>query len=259
MQAEPRMGTVSEASSTDFRAPTPEEIGDLVRRVRKMMGWKMETLADFAQVSLSSVERVERGVKASEEVYRRLALALHFQPDDFIRPRRVASVEEAVEKALKFFEGRVIVPAERLCRRPQLARLLDAHVMLVDDGRCDDATRATIPALREWLGFGSFALGMSQDPNLPNENLTRDERNKILDDILAEVAKIEYRGFTALMTVYDADMPLMGKQPLGVIAFFPKLTDPAASKRSFLVAQAGFRPEEMRFDFLGDLQPSPSM
>lgn len=253
------MDTVSEASSTDFRAPTPGEIGGLVRQFRKIMGGKKETLADFARVSLSSVERVERGIKAGEEIYRRLALALHFQPDDLIRPRSVASVDEALDKALKFFEGRIITSAERLCRRPQLARLLDAHVMLVDDGRCDEATRATIPALREWLGLGSFALGMSQDPNLPNEKLTRGERKKLLDDILAEVAKIERRGYTALMTVYEADMPLMGKQPLGVIAFFPKLTDPAAAKRSFLVAQAAFRPDEMRFDFLGDLEHAAAL
>ena len=227
-----------------------------MRQLRKLMGWKKETLADFAKVSLSSVERIERGIKASAQTYRRLATALQLQAEDFIRPRRIRSAEEALKKALEFFEGRVIVPAERLCRGAQLARILDAHVMLVDDGRCDDATRAAMARLREWLLFGTFALGMSQDPAVHNVKLGRDERKRILDDILSEVVALERRGYTALMTVYDAEMPFMGKQPLGVIAFFPKLTDPAAAKRAFLVAQTTFSSEEMRFDLFDGLDPA---
>ena len=39
---------------------TPDEIGVLVRTVRKAMGWKQFALADAASISLSSLERVER-------------------------------------------------------------------------------------------------------------------------------------------------------------------------------------------------------
>lgn len=41
--------------------PVPATIAFFVRLQRGMMGWKKETLAGFARVSLSTIERIERG------------------------------------------------------------------------------------------------------------------------------------------------------------------------------------------------------
>jgi hypothetical protein len=55
-------------------------------------------------------------------------------------------------------------------------------------------------------------------------------------DLLSKVRDIERRGYTALHAIYQAQSPL-GPAPVGMIAFFPKLTDPGAAKRrSLLVA-----------------------
>ena len=47
--------------------PTSVTVAFFVRLQRGMMGWKQETLADFARVSLSTIERIERGEGVSAE------------------------------------------------------------------------------------------------------------------------------------------------------------------------------------------------
>ena len=49
------------------QVPPIEAVAFLVRSARRLRQWKKETLADFARVSLSTVERVERGEKISAE------------------------------------------------------------------------------------------------------------------------------------------------------------------------------------------------
>jgi hypothetical protein len=48
--------------------PPAELVGFVVRWNRGLRQWKKSSLADFASVSVSTVERVERGEKVSEEV-----------------------------------------------------------------------------------------------------------------------------------------------------------------------------------------------
>ena len=46
--------------------PPPELIAWFVRLVRGLRNWKQTALADFACISLSTVERVERGERVSD-------------------------------------------------------------------------------------------------------------------------------------------------------------------------------------------------
>lgn len=53
---------------TDVPTVPPRELVALVVRwARQMRDWKVSTLADFSRVSVSTVERVERGERVSEE------------------------------------------------------------------------------------------------------------------------------------------------------------------------------------------------
>ena len=56
--------------------PPPKVIADFVRWSRQVLQWKKETLASFASVSLSTVERIERGERVSSESLDRVAAAL---------------------------------------------------------------------------------------------------------------------------------------------------------------------------------------
>ena len=54
-----------------------------MRQCRSLKNWKVSTLADFAPVSVSTVERVERGEKVGEEALDKIAIALGYEKGAF--------------------------------------------------------------------------------------------------------------------------------------------------------------------------------
>ena len=54
-------------------APPIELVGFVVRWNRGLRQWKTTTLADFARISVSTVERIERGERVSDEALDRVA------------------------------------------------------------------------------------------------------------------------------------------------------------------------------------------
>src|ERR1700675_2746254 len=76
--------------------PPPELIGFCVRWERGLRQWKRSTLADFACVSVSTIERVERGEKVSDEALDRIARGLGREPGYFTAPRYRLGPEQAV-------------------------------------------------------------------------------------------------------------------------------------------------------------------
>lgn len=211
--------------------PTPEMIALHVRTWRQVRNWKKATLADFAQVSLSTIERIERAERVSEENLERVAQALGFQKGAFTDPRRILPPEEAAEKVEEMFEGMMMVPCRPLRTQPEATAILDCAFMTVPQGQFDTETAAYVAALREWLELWSFLLSDLTNPDRPVR------KREIYTDLLAKVRDIERRGYTALHAVYEAKSPF-GPAPVSMIAFFPKLTDPAAAKRRFLFVPA---------------------
>src|SRR3546814_8970009 len=67
--------------------PPPELVGFFVVLVRGLRQWKQSTLAEFAGVSLTTVERVERGEKVRDESLDRIAEALGYESGYFTSPR----------------------------------------------------------------------------------------------------------------------------------------------------------------------------
>jgi DNA-binding Xre family transcriptional regulator len=59
-------------------SPPLETVAFFVRWSRGLKNWKVSTLAYYAGVSVSTVERVERGEKVSVENLDRIALALGY-------------------------------------------------------------------------------------------------------------------------------------------------------------------------------------
>jgi transcriptional regulator with XRE-family HTH domain len=60
-----------------------------------LKGLKQSTLADFARVSVSTIERAERGEKISEECLNRIGQALGYGPGYLTAPRRIRTQDEA--------------------------------------------------------------------------------------------------------------------------------------------------------------------
>lgn len=72
------------------QVPAPELIGFCVRWERGLRQWKRSTLADFASASVSTIERVERSEKVSDEALDRIAQGLGYDPDALPRPGSVS-------------------------------------------------------------------------------------------------------------------------------------------------------------------------
>lgn len=68
-------------------AVPPEIIAFNVAVSRKLRAWKQSTLADLAGVSLTTVERVERGEKVLAEALERIGAALGFPPGYYTADR----------------------------------------------------------------------------------------------------------------------------------------------------------------------------
>jgi DNA-binding XRE family transcriptional regulator len=75
--------------------PSPATIGAYVRLQREMAGWKQQALAYLADVSLSTIERIERGEAVLAESLDRVAAALHLPPGSFTRARVPLGIEPA--------------------------------------------------------------------------------------------------------------------------------------------------------------------
>ncbi len=211
--------------------PSPQEIAALVTAWRRSRNWKQETLAQFAAVSLSTVERIERGEVVSTETLDRVAVALDFKEGDFHRPRPGRCIDESLLQTMRFFEGKMGVPCVPLKTQPQAATLLNCNAYLVDDGRCTPDAAEAIASLRENLGFYRSAL---HDPMGLDEPV---KKREIYTSLLADVQAVERRGHMALHATYDADSRF-GRVKVAVIAFFPKLTDPGAAKREVVFVPA---------------------
>ncbi|MGH6926541.1 MAG: helix-turn-helix domain-containing protein [Propylenella sp.] len=89
-----RIAIEDDAANELSSVPSPALVAFFVRWVRGLHQWKQSTLAEFADVSISTIERVERGEKVSDEALGRIAEALGYPPGHFTAPRRRLSMEE---------------------------------------------------------------------------------------------------------------------------------------------------------------------
>lgn len=208
-------------------APPVELVAMVVRWSRHLKQWKATTLADFARVSLSTVERVERGEKVSEEALDRIAQALGHEPGAFTTPRLPIGPEKAAEQLIESYgnlEPVAVVP-------------MKTHKAIRDAAKCDaylihrpgvpDTHDDDIANLGEWLDLASFILSEIFEDTSPSE---RGRRN-LYNDILASVAELERRGLTVLSGVMHAPQPGMPDWKVSIVSLTPRLSDPGAVKR----------------------------
>jgi transcriptional regulator with XRE-family HTH domain len=224
--------------------PAPETIAFFVRLQRSVMGWKKETLAGFARVSLSTIERIERGEAVSAESLDRVAEALRQPPGAFTALRIPSTSEEAL-KRLEESSGRfaetVAVPVKPLRGHRQIAELARSDLIIVDGSRLGDAYDPDIDTLREWLDLTSFILATEVKDFIIRTDADPVKRRKLYDDVLTCVRNIERRGYAiALAGTYQVETgnTAMPEATTALVGFFPKLTDPAAINRQTLFAPA---------------------
>ena len=218
--------------------PPRKVVADFVRRQRAILGWKQDTLASFAQVSLSTIQRVERSDKVSAKSLDRVAVALHQKPGALHKPRVPLTLEQLVrrlDESAEPFKGTTPVPVRPLRTQPQIAELARCHTYLIDGGELGDVWQNEIAALVEHLDFVAYVLETDEEESIIQTGRRhRIKRRQLYKTVLDQVREIERRSnAVALAGTYQArtESVLMPTIEVAVIRFFPKSSDPGAFKR----------------------------
>lgn len=207
--------------------PPPEVVGFFVRYVRGMRQWKQSTLADFATVSVSTIERVERGEKVAERTLDRITQALGYEPGYLTKPRLPLDWQETAEKVLETYGHLEAVPARPMNTHRSVREAADCHAYLIhrpDVPKCHDTD---IAALIEWLDLAAFLLSTN--------SLRERGRRSLYNDILKSVRELEGQGLTVLSGFIAAPREGIPDWKVAIISITPKLSDPAAVKRSHVL------------------------
>jgi len=208
-------------------APPAELVAMVVRWGRHLKQWKATTLADFARVSLSTVERVERGEKVSAEALDRIARALGYDTGAFTTPRLPIGPEKAAEQIVETYGHLEPVPVAPMKTHKAIREAARCQAFLIHRPDVPETYDNDIANLGEWLDLASFILSDVMENPTPSERGRRD----LYNDILACVAELERRGLTVLSGVMPAPQPGLPDWKVAIVSVTPRLTDPGAPKR----------------------------
>ncbi|RWE22460.1 MAG: XRE family transcriptional regulator [Mesorhizobium sp.] len=214
--------------------PTPpaiELVAMVVRWGRHLKQWKAATLADFARVSLSTVERVERAEKVSVEALDRIAQALGHEPGAFTTPRLPIGPDKAAERLVERYGHLEPVEVSPMKTHKAIRDAAKCDAYLIHRPGVSDTYHDDIASLGEWLDLASFILS-----DLGEEPLSSGRgRRQLYNDILSAVSELERHGLTVLSGVMAAPQPGMPDWKVAIVSVTPRLTDPGAPKRRYVM------------------------
>ena len=107
--------------------PSPEFVGIFARNLRYQARWKQSTLAEFAGVSVSTIERIERGEGASDEALDRVAAVFGHKPGTFTALRDPTSPEQKSEWIEQLARA-VPVPVKPFRNHAQVRQIARCHL-----------------------------------------------------------------------------------------------------------------------------------
>ncbi len=209
-------------------------LGAYIRIQRAQLHWKQVTLASMASVSLSTIERVERGEQVRASSLEKIALALGQEQDAFTRPRRQLSDDEMVAhmtECLTIFRDKVPASVAPFRTEPQLRALAATHFAVVDTDIDDPVAYDDLAGLREWIDFAAFMK--AQQTGVFKMRREREYRaRQLYSDVFGYVDEIERRhNAVCLVGTYEAECedPDYGPVPIGLLTLRCKARNPAAA------------------------------
>jgi transcriptional regulator with XRE-family HTH domain len=210
--------------------PPIELVAFVVRWNRGLRQWKTTTLADFARVSISTVERIERGERVSDDALDRIAQAFGYDAGYFTAPRLPLGADEAAASLVDTYSHLEIVPVVPMTTHRAVRDAARCDAVLIHRPEVPEAYDDDIAGLQEWLDLASFILSDIVEPP-PSERGRRD----LYNDILTCVGNLERRGLTVLSGVMPAPQDRLPDWKVAVVSITPRLTDPGAAKRRHLM------------------------
>ncbi|WP_288581528.1 helix-turn-helix transcriptional regulator [uncultured Methylobacterium sp.] len=206
--------------------PPIELVAIVTRMGRGLRQWKKETLADFAKVSLSTVERVERAEQVRPESLDRIARALGYEPGAFTDVGIPRSREQAAAELVETVGNLEMVAVREFQTHRQVRTVAATQAHLLHRPELGSDYDEQIDELTEWLDLASMVMGSEiiggGDPV---------RRRTFCNQVLAAVSEFRCRGVTVLVGVMEAPLPGLPDWTVAIISLTPKQSDPAASKR----------------------------
>ena len=214
--------------------PDPKGLGAYIRFQREQLHWKQATLSGMAGVSLSTVERVERGEPVRASSLEKITVALELEPDAFTRPHRELSEEEMIAhiaQCFAIFKDKIPASVAPFRTENQLRALAAAHFTVLDTDIDEEEAHDDLAGLREWIDLAAFMKGQQND-----DFKMRPEREyrarRLYGDVFEHVEAIERRhNAVCLVGTYEAECedPDYGPVPIGLLTLRSKTRNPAAA------------------------------
>src|SRR5690349_12295257 len=112
--------------------PPIELVAFTVKVRRNFLGMKQSVLAEYAGVSLSTVERIERGEKVATESLDRIAIALGYDAGYFTTPRAPKTRSEVKNDLAE--EAAHLIPVEvaPITKQSQIRFLTKSHGLHIE-------------------------------------------------------------------------------------------------------------------------------
>lgn len=219
----------------------PKGLAAYVKLQRGQLRWKRGLLASMAGVSLSTVERVERGDAVKPAALERIAEALGLERDAFTHQRaRLSETEQQawLDRCLGWLKTHVPVKVAPMRHERQL-RALSSTQFVVFDSDLGDAAAADLAEFRGWLNLTGFVRGTADGTFSPPPE-RRFRMRSLYSDVFEHVRGMERRHrAVCLVGTYMAEtnLPLVPEAEIGVLALRSKEANPAAWKIDVLFAE----------------------
>jgi transcriptional regulator with XRE-family HTH domain len=223
-----------DSHSNSLTPPPSDSVAFFVKMQRWHWRWKQPTLASVAGVSLSTVERVERGEPVSPDSLSKIAVALGFSADYLTAPRLKLSEEEALRRlvdSVSWMEGLVEVPVAQLTTEKQLRKIASTDMMVVGSD-LDEAAADDLAELREWIDLIGFMR--CRHTGLIGPMPERSFRMRDLyGDLFQHLEHMQARHkAVCLVGTYTAetDSPTLPTATVAVVSLRSKTRNPAAAR-----------------------------
>lgn len=215
----------------ESQVPPPELIAFFVRWVRGSRQLKKQALASLAGVSLSTVERIERGETVTADLIDRVGKMLGYDAGYLTAPRTPIDPGTAIEGFVETYEHLQPVTVAPIRTQAQIRTLAHCHAYLPFAPEDDDEQRHALNGLIEYIDLVSFMLGNG----LADGSAKEAPRRELYADVLRYIDGIKRDGWTVLGGIMDAPSRNIPEWGLAVFSITSRAKDPGAPKRKTLL------------------------
>jgi transcriptional regulator with XRE-family HTH domain len=225
-----RIANLPTAPSDAEQIPPVEVTAYTIHVARKLKGWKQRTLADFANVSVSTIERAERAKAVSIKALDQIAVALGYPTGYFTTRRRPRTPEEISADGADAHRYLEPVAVSLLTTQRQVRALSKCHMSLIHAPDVREELADAVAQLNEWLDLTGFVI--SDLVPVPKEDAGR--RRELYRCVLDHVRVLNAQGLNVIAGTLELPHRTLGVLKIAIVEVTSRTTDPGAAKRNLI-------------------------